>query len=150
MAVPKKNVESKINKNVKTKGKKKKAPKKLEAPTKGIMKRTMKKKVKSKPKEVLMNQKVEDDSYKNLSSVEPMFTREIKEEIIEQVQTEIELEEKNIMLKIAKSVIISTLLTIFLFFIINMLVVIAWETSLPILILIWIVTTLLAYLFLTN
>ncbi len=150
MAVPKKNVESKINRNVKTKGKKKRTPKKLETPNKGVIKRATKKKVKSKPKEVSMSRNFEDSSYKNLSSVEPMFTREIKEEIIEQVQTEIELEEKNIMLKIAKSVIISTLLTIFLFFIINMLVVIAWETSLPILILIWIVTTLLAYLFLTN
>ena len=36
MAVPKKNVESKINKNDKKKGKKKKATKKLESPTNAL------------------------------------------------------------------------------------------------------------------
>jgi hypothetical protein len=151
---PKKNVKSKIDKNTKQKGKKKRTPKKLETPTKGVSRKVTKKKIVSKPKvkEAIVKAQVisEDKSYNNLSNVEPMFKKEIKEEIIEQVHDEIEMEEKNILLKIAKSVIISTFITALFFFVINMLITIVWEQSLPILIAIWIILTLLVYLFQTK
>jgi hypothetical protein len=120
-----------------------------------VKKKLVTKKAKPKPKvekkPVPLKKKVpEDNSYDKLSNIEPMFNKEFKEEVIEQAHTEMELEEKNIMLKMAKSIIISTLLTILIFFIIDWLTVTSWETSLPVLIVIWIVTTLLAYLFQTN
>lgn len=152
---PKKNVKSKIDKNTKQKGKKKRTLKRLETPTRGVSKKKVtKKKVVSKPKvkEAIVKAQVisEDKSYNNLSNIEPMFKKEIKEEIIEQVHDEIEMEEKNILLKIAKSVIISTFITALFFFVINMLITIVWEQSLPILIAIWIILTLLVYLFQTK
>lgn len=137
MAKPKKNV--KLNES---KTKKKTTVVKVSSKSK-VKKSKTKKAVEPKIKH-------EDKSYDNLASVEPMFGKELKEEIIEQVHTEMELEEKTTMLKVATSIIISTVLTVLLYFIINLLVPTTWNNILPVLIIIWIITTLLSYLLQSN
>lgn len=138
MAKPKKNVKLNESKN-----KKKTTVVKVKSKSKKVKKSVTKKPVEMKVKH-------EDKSYENLACVEPMFGKELKEEIIEQVHTEMELEEKTTMLRVATSIIVSTVLTILLYFIINLLVPTNWNNILPVLIIVWIITTLLAYLFQSN